>query len=637
MNILDTYSANILVAQDYRMGTFEDQYGTTVTKTGNAVLNNKHFVLDGASDVDYGQIENGALDGLTIMAKISPKESGTLQRFLTRYAGSGTVAGMISFDITGDKIRIAIANNVPAFEVFSSTATIDIGVDTIVTVVFNAGSVKLYINNVLYNSSSFSLSEIPAYTQNWICWSDGDDVENFEGTSDYIYALNVALTDTERFQLTDELENKPIPKKVIGRVKATAGAVYGDDSSNTSLAYGDILDLGTSDLEVSAKISIPLGYKVNSSWVSLIGKPYVGTVDGRYYFGITSADKFFVILEGAALATFTITDTNTVDYYGTDELDVLWIIDRSGNMSLSINGTSLGTVNVSAISGESLNTAQPFQISGATGGATKKNFSGSIREVEVKFDGTRVAYFPFANSYTETVNTIEPASTANHSLNTVKFKDVDFKTDFGALSNQRSVTSGLIENTPFSVMSGSFKIVDDTYNGKTVKAIECINPGAFSIPTSYFQQDSTNSAYGTWEIVMEKDDDSDRMSFGFVNELNEVPSGGSLDYRIQLETSTALLLFAGGGSLFSTATSYIAANVKYGIKIIRTVTGEFTVYIKGGAFGNDYALIDVSGGSGTNPVTDNIKTTSNYMVFYSYAGCKFILGNIVGDYGITKK
>ena len=48
---------------------------------------------------------------------------------------------------------------------------------------------------------------------------------------------------------------------------------------------------------------------------------------------------------------------------------------------------------------------------------------------------------------------------------------------------------------------------------------------------------------------------------------------------------------------------------QYDIRITRSATGVFTSYIKGGAFA-DWTLIDPTGGSGTNPVTDNTHTTS---------------------------
>lgn len=40
----------------------------------------------------------------------------------------------------------------------------------------------------------------------------------------------------------------------------------------------------------------------------------------------------------------------------------------------------------------------------------------------------------------------------------------------------------------------------------------------------------------------------------------------------------------------------------------------FAVFIKGGSFGDDWTLVDTTGGSGTNPVTDSTYTTSNYFV-----------------------
>jgi hypothetical protein len=40
----------------------------------------------------------------------------------------------------------------------------------------------------------------------------------------------------------------------------------------------------------------------------------------------------------------------------------------------------------------------------------------------------------------------------------------------------------------------------------------------------------------------------------------------------------------------------------------------FAVFIKGGSFGSEWTLVDTTGGSGSNPVTDSTYTTSNFMV-----------------------
>jgi hypothetical protein len=59
--------------------------------------------------------------------------------------------------------------------------------------------------------------------------------------------------------------------------------------------------------------------------------------------------------------------------------------------------------------------------------------------------------------------------------------------------------------------------------------------------------------------------------------------------------------------------NYIKNFIWYRVRITRTITGIFTVWIKGDIF-SDWTLISTIGGSGTNPATDNTHTTSRYFV-----------------------
>jgi len=76
--------------------------------------------------------------------------------------------------------------------------------------------------------------------------------------------------------------------------------------------------------------------------------------------------------------------------------------------------------------------------------------------------------------------------------------------------------------------------------------------------------------------------------------------------------------------LHQTPVSYISNSTWYGTDIERTLAGQFTVDIKGGSFGNTWTLVNVTGGSGTNPVTDNTYTTSEYYVLDLNVGDKVI-------------
>ena len=61
----------------------------------------------------------------------------------------------------------------------------------------------------------------------------------------------------------------------------------------------------------------------------------------------------------------------------------------------------------------------------------------------------------------------------------------------------------------------------------------------------------------------------------------------------------------------STATDYEIS----GLTIRRIYPANtFAVFIKGGSFGDDWTLVDTTGGSGSNPVTDATYTTSEYLV-----------------------
>ena len=61
---------------------------------------------------------------------------------------------------------------------------------------------------------------------------------------------------------------------------------------------------------------------------------------------------------------------------------------------------------------------------------------------------------------------------------------------------------------------------------------------------------------------------------------------------------------------------------------------SFAVFIKGGDFGNEYNLVDTTGGSGSNPIVDATYTTSQYLVADLDAGDSF--GNLLIKDGVEQ-
>ena len=165
--------------------------------------------------------------------------------------------------------------------------------------------------------------------------------------------------------------------------------------------------------------------------------------------------------------------------------------------------------------------------------------------------------------------------------------------------------------------TGSYKIIELTEDDpvlshlkKGTRFLECTTAGTIAFPSK--------KAYGRWEFDMYKGGDANSPSISFIDDAfsKYLDDPG---YAIVFHSLERIYLIesSGGGSglpKFNTASNYFNNQTNYRIRIDRTVDGEFTVYIKGGAFGDVWTLVDTTGGSGSNPVTDNTYTESQWFV-----------------------
>jgi len=130
-------------------------------------------------------------------------------------------------------------------------------------------------------------------------------------------------------------------------------------------------------------------------------------------------------------------------------------------------------------------------------------------------------------------------------------------------------------------------------------------------------------AYGIWEFGLLKINGSTAIN-NFINDNTTLQNNG---YSVRLSSGGNLRLqISTGGSntnILGTATTYISDSIQYKIRVERNSeineyhtggVGSFRVLIKGGQYGVDYILVNVTGGTGTNPILDNTYTTSSYTV-----------------------
>jgi hypothetical protein len=135
----------------------------------------------------------------------------------------------------------------------------------------------------------------------------------------------------------------------------------------------------------------------------------------------------------------------------------------------------------------------------------------------------------------------------------------------------------------------------------------------------------SNIAYGTWEF----DYNSYGGSLSFIKFISTNISGdvAGTGYSIRIGGNVygcQLVLTENAVTNHWTTTAlYIKIHTWYSYRITRDLTGKFSVYIKGDTFGSEYVLISTTGGTGTNPVTDNTITTCKYFILAVTGGDSF--------------
>lgn len=200
-----------------------------------------------------------------------------------------------------------------------------------------------------------------------------------------------------------------------------------------------------------------------------------------------------------------------------------------------------------------------------------------------------------------------------------------FRSDWGATVSA-SPSSACLENTPCRVLSGSYKISNDTIGSTPVKVIECVTAGQILIPSGFFTINNTQNAYGDFDWWMRKGGDGNTSTLKFISN-----SAGTAGYSLSFNANESVSLDEiGVGTLFSTPAGYISNGQWYNPRVQRRYAGEFTGYL-------DSVLIDPTGGSGTNPVTDTTTTTSDAVIADLDAGDKVSWSDQNGDHSLIKR
>ncbi|MDD4531302.1 MAG: prepilin-type N-terminal cleavage/methylation domain-containing protein [Candidatus Pacebacteria bacterium] len=158
----------------------------------------------------------------------------------------------------------------------------------------------------------------------------------------------------------------------------TTGCVYNNClyfDGTDYINFGDVLDIGTSDLTISVWVKPSLPF---SGTKCVIGKANDGSDDGRYSICISSGSKIRSVFDpGNGLTVDSI--NNLVSEWNL--LTATW--DRDGDMKIYLNGNFENNISISVGNGQNYNTTIPFLI--GTYQIGRYYFVGSIDDARIFF------------------------------------------------------------------------------------------------------------------------------------------------------------------------------------------------------------------------------------------------------------
>jgi len=469
-------AGDIMHFADYRRGSAYDLYqGITGTQTNTKVIKGGVNVPNNGL-ISFGNGENlASFTNITLMisGNFFKVPSGQYFRPVSKRDGS-----LNHFDLAIDASVISFNDGAGSYNYTTSNAS---SVKSLAISYANNSQLKFYKNGLLDQTTTVTTSMVAKATALTIGGSNiaANLYRNYQ--IKYSLLSNRVLTATEISTLTAELEVMP-DQRPSSRAINSVNALVGNGTVDAHVNYGDILDLGLDSITCEADVYIPLdqNYSSGTEIFSLIGRPLVGSLAGRYYTYIYS-NTINSVFQAEAGSTLT-KSTSLTPYLG-KKIRIKLIIDRTGNYTFWINNVQIGTSsNITAYSAVNYNIGEPFSIGGtASGVLTKKSFKGGIWNAKVWRNGVLVFNAPLTGDTKDIIGGVVPVIGSGFSISKVTYPEIYFKGDLGVLANETATTSGHLENSGCKVLSGSFKMTTEKNSGKIEKVIVCVSTGSIYV------------------------------------------------------------------------------------------------------------------------------------------------------------
>jgi hypothetical protein len=542
-----------------------------------------------------------------------------------------------------DKVRLYIRDD-------SNTVLIGANTTTVlpfeewanITMTDNNGTVKMYINGV-EDATSFDYTPATMTIDITSIGAVRRASTDFAGNSTIkgLVAFDVVLTETEVNQVMGETRNKIWPTKPLNKNNEKKL-----QDSSTLTSHWIMKPQGATIVDETGA----------GNDASVIGSPtFVETLLGQGALMVDNLNRFDTGSDWVGTGALTFGCWVILDGYGPSNAGRLFENGKTllrwdgGNarMVFSSDGsTSVNSATSSIILGKPNFVCVTRNASGVTNFYVDGVLSGSAdQDSGTPTGGTNNVIFGNRNAgdrATEGV-IIEPfaivgtVETAAQIL--ARYQKganvVQFKTDWGSYADEQSLGSGFVGSTPWEVKTGSWETDTDTIEGQECKVFKCNTSGVLALKINNYL-DTTEGSFGTWDFWLYKGTDAGTSTVTIIDEDTTVNNVGGYGIRLMSDERIQFIEW-GSAEKFNTVASYVAIQTWYNIKITRDSLGVFSAYIRGGAFGWDWVLIDVTGGTGTNPFTDITRTTNNYFVIDLDGNDKMAISDKTGGHSFIKK
>jgi hypothetical protein len=610
MSLIDKYYNQMADFRDYRTGTFRNKKNGIETHTFNGVLQNDGLRLKDQGDLfiipDNTSFALGRENFTMFFQNTSLDYSGThhlyaaygtaaLPRFIFRNTSSRLDFTWVSSDGTGSTLIGLGAGLGVSGEKYSLCVTFD----------FTANIAKIYYNGLYVTETSLATTtgNFSLVTGNQIGPGVGRTADMNELTEYCGLIKGVALTAAEVAEITSEL-NAGIPEqKADSQIYDNTGKSYGFNGSSSFAALSSALNLR---YDQDWEIEFCWECEGLGTERTLLGSTIETT---SYLFSFRSANNTVWFFDGIAAVSlsFTFDFIENILYKIHSIHDPITGFLTVTLTNLSTNKSEVSTIDLGAMSAT---WSVPVDLIGKRGN-NDRYFQGDISRLKITIDGTETRFFD--SDYGELTPTDITVK------GPFEIIDYNFKGELHALANERTISSGFLENTGIQVKTGAHKLISETNNSSIHRVIQCASAGAMTLPATNLNNCSLNFHINPTVTPY----------ISISSENAPWFTSGNQGYLFTLSKSGIIRLWRhnGGSTPLLFEKSMTIDDRYYKVKIVNN-GGTFSIYV-------DDVLL--SADSGSNPVTDTTYTDMKYITFDLDAGDKIIWSSKSGIYDFYQK